>query len=133
MPLLRSLSSMYVRQFENFLNLCFVLNSIFFAGTDDEESVYQLYSRFRSSNNRPDGLFNEAKVCSGPLFGGNAVASFFLEVGLRFVAQEKSIKGGLDLKAYLIMPVQRLPRYEILLKVRCLFIYTVDMLELTYP
>lgn len=27
-------------------------------------------------------------------------------------------KGGLDLKAYLIMPVQRLPRYEILLTVR---------------
>ncbi|ELR14330.1 RhoGEF domain containing protein [Acanthamoeba castellanii str. Neff] len=29
--------------------------------------------------------------------------------------EEKMTKGGLDLKAYLIMPVQRLPRYEILL------------------
>jgi hypothetical protein len=32
--------------------------------------------------------------------------------------KEKMCKGGLDLKAYLIMPVQRLPRYEILLAVR---------------
>lgn len=32
--------------------------------------------------------------------------------------QDKATSGALDLKAYLIMPVQRLPRYEILLAVQ---------------